>query len=314
MTHTTTLPGWKLVPLEPTPEIIAGAAIAAWPTATEADIDLARKAAPLVLMQLDLAPGASLELIAGMLATMAPAYRAMLAAAPTAPAETLRTELRAILVALGTSGWPDTLPTDPDARALESALRKLINAPAAPMAQAEANAGGVDWGLEIAALFLDRQREAHDREYAHQEWDTGAWVFDRPEQEEYSNTLDELAEGIRALKNRTPATTAPVAPQGAKSQPTPNGWKLIPIEPTEDMVTCGFESWPDRFFSKPEDWTAYEAMTGCQKAAHRARLCWAAMLAAAPVPDQVQEQIATAGDAGAPAYVDLDHSEGGHHD
>jgi len=78
--------GWKLVPLEPTPEIIAGAAIAAWPTASQADIALARRAAPLVLMQMDLAPGASVDLIAGMLATMAPAYRAMLAAAPSAPA------------------------------------------------------------------------------------------------------------------------------------------------------------------------------------------------------------------------------------
>lgn len=86
MTHTTTLPGWKLVPLEPTPEIIAGAAIAAWPTASAADVDLARAAAPIVLMQLDMAPGTSIELLAAGLATMAPAYRAMLAAAPAAPA------------------------------------------------------------------------------------------------------------------------------------------------------------------------------------------------------------------------------------
>lgn len=66
--------------------------------------------------------------------------------------------------------------------------------------------GGVDWGLEIAALHLDKQREAHDHEHAHQEHDTGAWVFDRPEQEEYSNLLDELAEEIRALKGKAPAT------------------------------------------------------------------------------------------------------------
>lgn len=86
MTITTIPTGWKLVPLEPTPEIIAGAAIAAWPTASAADVDLARAAAPLVLMKLNMAPGTSIELLAAGLATMAPAYRAMLAAAPAAPA------------------------------------------------------------------------------------------------------------------------------------------------------------------------------------------------------------------------------------
>ena len=77
--------GYKLVPLEPTPEIIAAAAIAVWPTATPADIALARLAAPIVLMQMDMAPGTTVDSVAGMLATMAPAYRAMLAAAPIPP-------------------------------------------------------------------------------------------------------------------------------------------------------------------------------------------------------------------------------------
>src|SRR5450830_1717722 len=82
--------GWRLVPIEPTPEIIAGAAIASWPTASLADIDLARQAAPLVLMQMHMAPGTTVDALAGMLATMAPAYRAMLAAAPAAPEQETR--------------------------------------------------------------------------------------------------------------------------------------------------------------------------------------------------------------------------------
>lgn len=77
--------GWKLVPIQPTPAIIAGAAIASRPTASLADIDLARRAAPLVLMQMNMEPGTSVESLAGMLATMAPAYRAMIAAAPAPP-------------------------------------------------------------------------------------------------------------------------------------------------------------------------------------------------------------------------------------
>lgn len=64
----------------------------------------------------------------------------------------------------------------------------------------------------------------------------------------------------------------------------PEGWKLVPVEPTLDMVTHGFESAPDEFFSPVEDWDTYAAMTGCQKSAHRAKLCYAAMLAAAPSP------------------------------
>jgi hypothetical protein len=59
------------------------------------------------------------------------------------------------------------------------------------------------------------------------------------------------------------------------------GYKLVPVEPTEDMIIAGFESVPCAGFSPIEEVDAYEAMSGCQQAAHRARLCYAAMLAAA---------------------------------
>lgn len=72
--------------------------------------------------------------------------------------------------------------------------------------------------------------------------------------------------------------------QGAdgNSPVIPDGWVLVPIEPTEDMIVNGFESEPDEFFSDAELWEAYDAMSGCQQAAHRAKLCWEAMIAAAP--------------------------------
>ena len=66
----------------------------------------------------------------------------------------------------------------------------------------------------------------------------------------------------------------------------PDGWKLVPIEPTENMIIDGFESEPDKTFSKPEVWEEYAAMSGCKQAAHRAKLCWAAMLAAAPTAQE----------------------------
>ncbi|MDI3450582.1 hypothetical protein QLG09_17200 [Enterobacter sp. V89_11] len=64
----------------------------------------------------------------------------------------------------------------------------------------------------------------------------------------------------------------------------PDGWVMVPVEPTEDMVVNGFESEPDESFSDVKEWEAYDAMSGCQQAAHRAKLCYAAMIAAAPKP------------------------------
>jgi hypothetical protein len=65
------------------------------------------------------------------------------------------------------------------------------------------------------------------------------------------------------------------APQPAV---VPDGYALVPIEATEDMVIAGFESEPDEFFGNEREWEKYQAMSGCEQAAHRAKLCWAAML------------------------------------
>ncbi|HIF6249625.1 TPA: hypothetical protein ACX3LN_000599 [Enterobacter hormaechei] len=73
-----------------------------------------------------------------------------------------------------------------------------------------------------------------------------------------------------------------VAYEAGNSPVTPGGWVMVPIEPTEHMIVEGFESEPDEFFSDEEVWEAYDAMSGCQQAAHRAKLCWAAMIEAAP--------------------------------
>lgn len=70
------------------------------------------------------------------------------------------------------------------------------------------------------------------------------------------------------------------------SELVPKGWKLVPVEPTESMIVDGFESVPDEDFSEPEVWEAFQMMSGCQQAAYKARLCWAAMIAAAPTPPE----------------------------
>lgn len=66
------------------------------------------------------------------------------------------------------------------------------------------------------------------------------------------------------------------------SSATPDGWQLVPIVPTEDMVINGFESEPDPHFSDEKEWGEYNALSGCRQAARRAELCWAAMIEAAP--------------------------------
>lgn len=73
----------------------------------------------------------------------------------------------------------------------------------------------------------------------------------------------------------------------ATSSPViPDGWVVVPKVPTEEMIVDGFESEPDKYFSDKDDWKAYKEMSGCQQAAHRAKLCWTAMLAAAPKPEK----------------------------
>ena len=79
-----------------------------------------------------------------------------------------------------------------------------------------------------------------------------------------------------------------VAYEAGYSPVIPDGWKLVPVEPTEDMIVNGFESEPDESFSDEKEWEEYDAMSGCQQAAHRAKLCWAAMLAAAPQQEVTQ--------------------------
>jgi hypothetical protein len=87
--------------------------------------------------------------------------------------------------------------------------------------------------------------------------------------------------GFNDLPHGTRLYTVPPTPG------VPNGWMMVPIEPTEHMIMEGFESEPDEDFSNPEVWEAYQAMSGCQQAAHRAKLCWTAMINAAPKMENV---------------------------
>ncbi|WP_418756721.1 hypothetical protein [Enterobacter hormaechei] len=98
---------------------------------------------------------------------------------------------------------------------------------------------------------------------------------------------------LQGAENAESPTTMQTAPSldssqiiaespGGNSPVIPDGWVAVPVEPTEDMIVNGFESEPDESFSDEKEWEAYDAMSGCQQAAHRARLCWSAMIASRP--------------------------------
>lgn len=64
----------------------------------------------------------------------------------------------------------------------------------------------------------------------------------------------------------------------------PDGWKLVPIQPTEQMIINGFESEPTESFSSDDEWEKYTAMSGCKQASYRAKRCYDAMINSAPEP------------------------------
>ncbi|EBX6609908.1 hypothetical protein DS162_24115 [Salmonella enterica subsp. enterica serovar Typhimurium] len=92
-----------------------------------------------------------------------------------------------------------------------------------------------------------------------------------------------FAQGYNACRAAMLQGGQPVSNRDELSSPViPDGYALVPIVPTEDMVINGFESEPDPHFSDEKVWEEYEALSGCRRAARRAELCWAAMIKAAP--------------------------------
>lgn len=65
-------------------------------------------------------------------------------------------------------------------------------------------------GINAAAKWVDQQRESYDNEYGRRDDDTGSFEFGNDAQREYSDTLAEIAEGIRALHPNVDTSPAPV--------------------------------------------------------------------------------------------------------
>lgn len=89
-----------------------------------------------------------------------------------------------------------------------------------------------------------------------------------------------------------------VAYEAGNSPVATDGYVIVPIVPTEDMIINGFESVPNQHFSDEKEWEEYEALSGCRQAARRAELCWSAMIKAAP-----QQEVKTALEHGMQRYA-----------
>ncbi len=79
------------------------------------------------------------------------------------------------------------------------------------------------------------------------------------------------------------ALAAPV-----QAMAVPDGWKLVPVEPTEYMVDLGYNSEPNRVFDGKNYPEEYDGMSGCKQAAFRVKRCYDAMLAGAPAAPAAQ--------------------------
>lgn len=158
--------------------------------------------------------------------------------------------------------------------------------------------GGEMPPVERAAITgsggIDTVRGATPAGNAAQERNTNAAALDR----DIAQLIECCESGIARVPRETLVRLRTLLTSPRAAVPAPEGWKLVPIEPTEDMIVDGFESWPDQFFSKPEVWASFEKMSGCARAAHKAKLCYAAMLdaapgapVAAPAPDPLRRRV-----------------------
>lgn len=90
---------------------------------------------------------------------------------------------------------------------------ELFAAPVLPKQPAPTISFYLD-GIIAAAQWVEKQREAYDNEHGQHDSDTGFFEFGNDAQRDYSETLAEIAEGIRSLH---PASAQPVIPEQWRS-------------------------------------------------------------------------------------------------
>lgn len=191
--------------------------------------------------------------------------------------------------AIGSESWDYTDHRQPDAFELESCvIERLYTAPPAPVSVPEGALKMLLPDVEKSEFWFE-----HDGKILFEGVKFNNAVFEACRAAMLQGA--ENAESLHAVK-ASPLLHSSIkctellhancrGESGGNSPVIPDGYALVPVEPTEDMIVNGFESEPDESFSDEKEWEAYDAMSGCQQAAHRAKLCWAAMIASAPKPE-----------------------------
>ncbi|EKR1730017.1 TPA_asm: DUF551 domain-containing protein [Salmonella enterica subsp. enterica serovar Madelia] len=108
-------------------------------------------------------------------------------------------------------------------------------------------------GIEAAASWVDKQRQAFDNEHGRYDSDTGAFEFGNDAQRDYSDTLAELADGIRGLHPNA-GDNSPVTPDCwipvSERMPGSQEWVIVFAKWANQQVLC----WDD----VQNRWTDFE--------------------------------------------------------
>jgi len=140
-----------------------------------------------------------------------------------------------------------------------------IIAPPAPVVPEE-------WKLQDAIDFIEKYTPASEEEAALFAWNACRAAMLQGNHRDLSYPVDPQIAAYEKIME----------------QAIPDGYALVPVEPTEDMVIAGFEAELSEEFRDPDAWETYEGMSGCEQAALRAKWCWAAMVKAAPQQEDPQ--------------------------
>ncbi|WP_052012552.1 hypothetical protein [Pectobacterium betavasculorum] len=84
-------------------------------------------------------------------------------------------------------------------------------------------------GIVAAAQWVEKKREAYDSEHGRHDPDTGTFEFGNDAQLDYSETLRDIEEGIRALHPNA----------GGNYPAIPEGWAVVPLNASIAMIKAG---------------------------------------------------------------------------
>lgn len=97
-------------------------------------------------------------------------------------------------------------------------------------------------GVSVALKYIRNKVEEYDREYARQDYETGAWEFGSNAQEEYSNSMHEL---IEEIENLEPTYTTPQPSPDAAARISELEAKIVRLNETVESYSFRYHAQKD---------------------------------------------------------------------